>query len=201
MQCVETRCRCAVSGIPGYLQHEQGGSALVGALKPLEVDGIELSDIRLKRVIHIVLTIRMAPDCGEVSIGSAAAGGQQHASVSVFAESIENGFCGGEEHYPFANEGSALSGEAVMIKTMEGKISPRCAEIRGVQVHQVQVCSIQLQVGAGVGVHFIGSQAFFAPEHVVGMDKAVELRLWFPVELGLSRGAVWERRRPGRNMS
>jgi hypothetical protein len=53
------------------------------------VDGIELSYIKLKRVIHIVLTIRMALDCGKVSIGSAAAGGQQQASVVVFAESPE----------------------------------------------------------------------------------------------------------------
>jgi hypothetical protein len=79
-----------------------------------------------------------------VSIGSAAAGGQQQASVAVFAESIEDGFYRGEEHYPFANEGSALCGEAVVIETMEGEITPRCAEIRGVKGHQVQVCSVQL---------------------------------------------------------
>jgi hypothetical protein len=82
---VETRGLGAVSAIPGYLQQKQGGIALFGALKPLEVNSIELSYIKLKRVIHIVLTIRMAPDCGKVSIGSAAAGGQQQASVAVFA--------------------------------------------------------------------------------------------------------------------
>jgi hypothetical protein len=119
VQCVETRGLGAVSAIPGYLQQKQGGIALFGALKPLEVNSIELSYIKLKRVIHIVLTIRMAPDCGKVSIGSAAAGGQQQASVAVFAESIEDGFYRGEEHYPFANEGSALCGEAVVIETME----------------------------------------------------------------------------------
>jgi hypothetical protein len=34
----------------------------------------------------------MASDCGNVSICSTFAGGQQHASVAVFAEGIENGF-------------------------------------------------------------------------------------------------------------
>jgi hypothetical protein len=79
----------------------------------------------------------MAPNCGEVSIGSGVAGSQQQASVAVFPESIEDSFYRSEKHYPFANKGSALCGEAVMIETMEGKISPRCAEIRGVKGYQV----------------------------------------------------------------
>jgi hypothetical protein len=156
----------------------------LGASKPLEVVGIELNNNKLKRVIHIVLTICVAPNCGEVSIGSAVAGGQQQASVAVFAESIENGFYRSEEHYPLANEGSVLCGKAVMIETMEGKIIPLCAEIRGIKGHQVQVCSIQLQVVAGVGVQFIGSQELFAPKHVASMHKTVEFRLWFLVKLG-----------------
>jgi hypothetical protein len=134
---METRSSGAVFGIPGCLQQKQGGIALFGASKPLEVGGIELSNERLKRVIHIVLTICMAPDCGEVSIGSSAAGGQQQASEVVLPESFENSFCRSEKNYPFANKGSALCGEAVMIETMEGKVSPRCAEIRGVKGYQV----------------------------------------------------------------
>jgi hypothetical protein len=110
--------------------------------------------------------------------------------MAVSAESIENGFYRREEHYAFANEGCVLRGEAVMIETMQGKIASRCAEIRGVKRDQVQVCSIRLEVIAGVGVQFIGSQDFFAPEHVVGMHKTVQLRLWFPVKLGLGTGIV-----------
>jgi hypothetical protein len=34
----------------------------------------------------------------------------------------------------------------------------------------------------------MGSQEFLAPKHVVGMDKTVELRLWFPVKLWLGTG-------------
>jgi hypothetical protein len=34
----------------------------------------------------------MASDCGEVSICSTVAGGQQHASMAVFGESSGNGF-------------------------------------------------------------------------------------------------------------
>jgi hypothetical protein len=48
MKCMET-CGCgAVAGIPGYLQQKQGGVALFGAAKPLEVGGIELSNKRLE---------------------------------------------------------------------------------------------------------------------------------------------------------
>jgi hypothetical protein len=75
MKCVETRGCSAVSGMSGYLQQKQCDIALFGASKPLEVDGIELSNSTLKRVIHTVLHICMAPDCGEVFIGSTAAGG------------------------------------------------------------------------------------------------------------------------------
>jgi hypothetical protein len=132
MKCVETRGCGAVAGIPGYLQQKQGGIALFGVSNPLEVGGIELSDLGLKRVIDIILPIRMAPDCGEVSVGSTVTGGQQQASVAVFAESIEDGLYRCEEHYPVSNEGSALCGEAEMVETMQGKITLRCAEIRGV---------------------------------------------------------------------
>jgi hypothetical protein len=180
----------AVSGIPGYLQQKQGGIALFGASNPLEIGGIELRNKKLKRVIDIILPICMAPDCGEVSIGSTVAGGQQQASVAVFAESIDNGLYRGEEHYTFANDGSALCGKAVMIDTMEGKITPLCAEIRGVKGYKVQVRSIQSQVVAGVRVQSFRSQELFAPKHVVSMHKAVEFRLWFPVKLGWGTGKM-----------
>jgi hypothetical protein len=143
MKCSETRGCGAIAGIPRYLQQKQGGVALFGVSDPLEVGGVELSDKRMKRVIDIIRSICMASDCGEVSIGPTAAGGQQQASVAVFAESIENGLYRSEEHYPFANEGSVLCGEAVMVEAMEGKITLRRAEVRGVKGHQVQVRSIQ----------------------------------------------------------
>jgi hypothetical protein len=125
-----------------------------------------------------------------VSIGSIVTGGQQQASMAVSAESIEDDFYRREEHYASANEGCVLCGEAVMIETMQGKIASLCAEIRGVKRDQVQVCSIRLEVIAGVGVQFIGSQELFAPEHVIGMHKTVEFRLCFPVKLGLGTGTM-----------
>jgi hypothetical protein len=51
-----------------------------------------------------------------------------------------------------------------MIETMQGKIASLCAETREVKRDQVQVCSIRLEVIAGVGVQFIGSQDLFAPD-------------------------------------
>jgi hypothetical protein len=86
----------------------------------------------------------MASDGGEVPVGSTVTGGQQQASVAVFAESIEDGLYRCEEHCPVSNEGSALCGEAEMVETMEGKFTLRCTEIRGVKGYQVQVRSIQL---------------------------------------------------------
>jgi hypothetical protein len=44
-----------------------------------------------------------------MSTVSTVAGGQQQASVVLFAESIQNGLCRSEEHDPFANEGSVLT--------------------------------------------------------------------------------------------
>jgi hypothetical protein len=82
-----------------------------------------------------------------------------------------------------------------MIETMEGKITPLCAEIRGVKGDQVQVGGVQLQVVAGVRVQFCGRQELSTVKHVVGMHETVQVRLWFPVQFGLSMGTVWERRR------
>jgi hypothetical protein len=142
---METRGCGAVSSIPVYLQQKQGGIGLFGAGKPLEMGGIELRHSKLKRVINMILPIVVAPHCGRVSIGSIVACCQQQASVAVCAtEAVNYGLYRSEEHNPFANEGSVLCSEAEMIETMEGKVPPLCAEIRGVKGDEVQVCSIHL---------------------------------------------------------
>jgi predicted nucleic acid-binding Zn ribbon protein len=73
------------------------------------------------------------------------------------AECAVNSSQGGEGHNAFANEGCVLCGEAIMIDTMKGKISQRCAEVIWFKANQVQVCVIQLKVIAGVGLQPFGS--------------------------------------------